>query len=66
MTYLKDQLKGFVPTEVAPGIMDTIARGSSILQLSDVKPMKSDTMKFQVWADKQVHIEENLKKNKYF
>lgn len=52
MTYLKDQLKGFVPTEVAPGIMDTIARGSSILQLSDVKPMKSDTMKFQVWADK--------------
>ena len=52
MTYLKDELKGFVPVEVAPGIMDTIARGSSILQLSDVKPMKSDTMKFQIWADK--------------
>lgn len=50
--YLKDNLKGFVPVEVAPGIMDEIARGSSILQLSDVKPMKSDTMKFQVWADK--------------
>ena len=50
--YLKDNLKGFVPTEVAPGIMDEIARGSSILQLSDVKQMKSDTMKFQVWADK--------------
>ncbi|CEN80994.1 phage major capsid protein [Paraclostridium sordellii] len=50
--YLKDNLKGFVPVEVAPEIMDEIARGSSILQLSDVKPMKSDTMKFQVWADK--------------
>lgn len=50
--YLKDNLKGFVPVEVAPGIMDEIARGSSILQLSDVKSMKSDTMKFQVWADK--------------
>ncbi|WP_250673533.1 phage major capsid protein [Paraclostridium ghonii] len=50
--YLKDNLKGFVPVEVAPGIMDEIARGSSILQLSDVKPMKSDIMKFQVWADK--------------
>ncbi len=50
--YLKDNLKGFVPVEVAPGIMDEIARGSSILQLSEVKQMKSDTMKFQVWADK--------------
>lgn len=50
--YLKDNLKGFVPVEVAPGIMDEIARGSSMLQLSDVKQMKSDTMKFQVWADK--------------
>lgn len=50
--YLKDNLKGFVPTEVAAGIMDEIAKGSSILKLSDVKPMKSDTMKFQVWADK--------------
>ena len=50
--YLKDNLKGFVPQEIAPGIMDEIARGSSILQLSEVKPMKSDTMKFQVWADK--------------
>ena len=50
--YLKDNLKGFVPEEIAPGIMDEIARGSSILQLSEVKQMKSDTMKFQVWADK--------------
>lgn len=50
--FLKDNLKGFVPVEVAPGIMDEIARGSSILQLSEVKAMKSDTMKFQVWADK--------------
>lgn len=51
-TFLKDNLKGFVPTEVAAGIMDEVARGSSILQLSDIKQMKSDTMKFQVWADK--------------
>lgn len=50
--FLKDNLKGFVPTEIAPGIMDEIARGSATLQLSEVKPMKSDTMKFQVWAEK--------------
>lgn len=51
-SFLKDNLQGFVPTEVAPGIMDEIARGSSILRLSNVKPMTSDKKKFQVWADK--------------
>ena len=50
--YLKDNLAGFVPTELANGIMDEIARGSSILQLSEVKKMNSDTLKFQMWAEK--------------
>lgn len=50
--YLKDNLKGFVPEELANGIMDEIARGSAILQLSEVKNMKSDTLKFQMWAEK--------------
>lgn len=50
--FLKDNLQGFVPTEIAAGIMDEIAKGSTILKLSDVKAMKSDKKKFQVWADK--------------
>lgn len=51
MGYLKDELKGFVPTEVAPGIMKDVARGSSILRLAKVEPMKSDKKKFQVLAE---------------
>lgn len=52
LTFLKDNLQGFVPVETAAGIMDGITRGSSILRLSNVQPMTSDTKKFQVWADK--------------
>lgn len=51
MGFLKDELKGFVPVEVAAGIMKEVARGSSILRLAKVEPMKSDTKKFQVLAE---------------
>ena len=48
MPKLKDELQGFVPVEQAKDIMKSIARGSSILRLSTVKPMTSDTKKFQL------------------
>lgn len=49
--YLKDNLKGFVPVETAAGIMKDVARGSSILRLSKVEQMNSDTKKFSVMTD---------------
>lgn len=51
MAYLKDELQGFVPTEQANGIMKDVARGSSILRLSKVEPMKSDKKKFSIMTD---------------
>lgn len=49
--YLKDNLTGFVPVEQAKEIMKDVARGSSILRLSKVEPMSSDTKKFPVMTD---------------
>lgn len=49
--YLKDNLTGFVPTEQAKEIMKDVARGSSILRLSKVEPMTSDTKKIPVMTD---------------
>lgn len=49
--YLKDNLAGFVPTELAKGIMKDVARGSSILRLSKVESMKSDTKEFPMMTD---------------
>ena len=49
--YLKDNLTGFVPVEQAKEIMKDVARGSSILRLSRVEPMESDTKKFPVMTD---------------
>lgn len=51
MPKLKDELQGFVPVEQAKDIMKGIARGSSILRLSTVKPMISDTKKFPVMTE---------------
>ncbi|WP_099335728.1 phage major capsid protein [Clostridium cadaveris] len=48
MTLLKEQLQGFVPVEQAKTIMKDIARGSSILRLSKVEPMTSETKKIPV------------------
>lgn len=51
MAYLKDELQGFVPTEKAEEIIKAVARGSSILRLSKVEPMTSETKKFPVMTD---------------
>lgn len=51
MAYLKDELTGFVPKEQAKEIMKDVARGSSVLRLSKVEPMKSDTKTFPVMAE---------------
>lgn len=51
MSYLKDELQGFVPTEKAEEIIKAVARGSSILRLSKVEQMKSETKKFPVMVD---------------
>ncbi|MEX3710861.1 phage major capsid protein [Cytobacillus horneckiae] len=51
MTFLKDQLQGFVPTEQAVGIMKGVTQGSSLLKLSKVEEMKSEKKKFSVLAE---------------
>lgn len=51
MGYLKDELTGFVPTEQATEIMKDVARGSSILRLSKVSQMESDTKKVPVMTE---------------
>lgn len=49
-TFLKDNLAGFVPAEVATDIVKGIAQGSTVLKLSKVEDMKSDTKKIPVLA----------------
>lgn len=51
MGYLKDELQGFVPTPQATEIMKDVARGSSILRLSKVFDMESETKKFPILAE---------------
>ena len=49
--YLKDELSGFVPVEQAAEILKDVIRGSSILRLSKVEQMSSETKKFNVLTD---------------
>lgn len=51
MSYLKDELTGFVPVEQATDIIKMVTRGSSILRMSTVQEMKSDKKKFNVLTD---------------
>lgn len=51
MAYLKDELQGFVPVEQATDIMKDVARGSSLLRLSKVISMESDTKKIPVMVE---------------
>lgn len=51
MSYLKDELTGFVPVEQAAEIMKNVARGSSIIRLSKVSEMTSDTKKVPVMTE---------------
>lgn len=46
--YLKENLQGFVPTPTASEIISDVVRGSSVLRLSKVQPMTSETQKFPV------------------
>ena len=46
--YLKDNLQGFVPTPQATDIITDVTRGSSIMRLSKVQPMASETLKIPV------------------
>ena len=47
-TYLKDNLTGFVPTPTAAEIISDVTRGSSVLRLSKVQLMESETLKIPV------------------
>lgn len=51
MAYLKDELSGFVPTEIAQEIQGLIARGSTVLRMGKTTPMKSDKKKVPVMAE---------------
>lgn len=51
MAYLKDELKGFVPTEIGQEIQGLIARGSTVLRMGKTIPMKSETKKVPVMAE---------------
>lgn len=50
MGYLKNELAGFVPKAQANDIIKMVTRGSSILRMSKVEEMTSDTKKFNVLA----------------
>lgn len=51
MTYLKDQLNGFVPVDKANGIMGFVAKGSAVIQQSTLEPMSAPTKEFTFWAN---------------
>ena len=46
--YMKDELQGFVPKEQANEIIKKVARGSSVMRLSKLENMTSETKKFPV------------------
>lgn len=48
MGYLKDELQGFIPEEIAAEIIKGVARGSSIIRLSKSAEMKTDKKKIPV------------------
>lgn len=51
MSYLKNELTGFVPTPQATDIIKAIARGSSVLRMAKTERMTSDKKKFNVLTD---------------
>lgn len=51
MTILKDELKGFVPVEQAKDIIKGVAQGSTLMKLSNVTSMQSDTKILNVLTD---------------
>ncbi|MCY8301592.1 phage major capsid protein [Bacillus spizizenii] len=51
MSYLKDQLEGFVPKEQQKEILKEVTKGSTLLKLSKVEPMKSDRKSIPVLTE---------------
>lgn len=51
MAILQEELKGFVPVEQAKEIIKGVAKGSTLMKLSNVTDMKSDTKKLNVLTD---------------
>ena len=51
MSVLKDEMKGFVPTETADEIVKLAVRGSSVLRLAKVEPMTSEKKKVPVMTE---------------
>lgn len=51
MAFLKDELSGFVPTEIAKDIQTLVARGSSVLRLGKTFPMETEKKKVPVLAE---------------
>lgn len=51
MPVLKDEMKGFVPTETADEIVKLAVRGSSVLRLAKVEPMNSEKKKIPVMTE---------------
>ena len=49
--YLKDEISGFVPTPQANDIIKEVTQGSSILRMSRIESMTSETKKFNVMTD---------------
>ena len=50
-TYLKDNLAGFVPAEISYEILGKVIWGSSVLRLSKVEMMNTESKKFSVFAE---------------
>lgn len=48
MSYLKNELQGFVPKEKSNDIIKKVVRGSGIMRFSRAEPMTSDTKTFPV------------------
>ena len=48
MSYLKDELSGFIPEEISSEIIKDVARGSSIIRLSKAEEMKTNEKKVPV------------------
>ncbi len=48
--FLKDNLQGFVPVPIATQIIQEVTRGSSVLRLSNIQQMTSETQKFPVYV----------------
>lgn len=49
--YLKDNLVGFVPKEISYDIIGDVTYGSTVMRLSKVEPMTSDSKRFSVFKN---------------